>query len=88
MRGVLSFKQFYPEWKGHWNYLVKDNHEVVNRSQTISFKRSNRVWPFIPEDEKQNYDIYTYCMRIANSSHHKYTRTTKHIFACAWCWDR
>ena len=58
MRGVVSFKQFYPEWKGHWNYLVKDNHETVNRSQTISYKRSNRVWSFIPEDEKQNFDIY------------------------------
>ena len=63
MRGIVSFKQFYPEWKGHWNYLSKDNQETVNRSQTISYKRSPRIWPFIPEDEKQNYDTFTDSVR-------------------------
>lgn len=89
MRGVLSFKQFYPEWKGHWNYLVKDNHEVVNRSQTISFKRSNRVWPFIPEDEKQNYDIYTDSVRkgIKNAYPDYQTYLEGHLkkYACEFC---
>ena len=59
MRGTVGYKQFYPEWKGHWNFASKDNRETVNRSQTFIYKKSSKIWPFIPENEKQNYDIFS-----------------------------
>lgn len=89
MRGVVSFKQFYPEWKGHWNYFIKDNRETVNRSQTISYKRSGRVWPFIPEDEKQNFDIFTDTNRKgikkAYPEYQSYLATHLKKYACEFC---
>ena len=89
MRGIVSFKQFYPEWKGHWNYLSKDNQETVNRSQTISYKRSPKIWPFIPEDEKQNYDVFTDSVRkgvkMAYPDYQEYLTTHLKKYACEFC---
>ena len=89
MRGTVTFKPFYPEWKGHWNYLLKDNRETVNRQQTISYKRSGRVWPFIPEDEKQNYDTFTNAYRKgvkgAYPEYQEYLSTHLKKYACEFC---
>ena len=43
MRGTVGYKQFYPEWKGHWNFASKDNRETVNRSQTFIYKKSSNA---------------------------------------------
>ena len=89
MRGAVGYKQFYPEWKGHWNYSSKDNRETVNRSQTFVYKRSGKVWPFIPENEKQNFDIFTDCQRRGFKNqfpdYEKYLSTHLKKYACEFC---
>ena len=89
MRGTVSYKQFYPEWKGHWNYVSKDNRETVTRSQTFVYRRSSKTWPFIPENEKQNFDIFTESRRRGLETQYKdfekYLSTHLKKYACEFC---
>lgn len=68
---------------------MKDNRDTVNRSQTISYKRSSRVWPFIPEDEKQNFDIFTESNRKgikqAYPDYEHYLSSHLKKYACEFC---
>lgn len=89
MRGTVGYKQFYPEWKGHWNFASKDNRETVNRSQTFIYKKSSKIWPFIPENEKQNYDIFSEAnrrgIRDQYPAYEKYLSSHLKKYACEFC---
>ena len=89
MRGIVTFKSLDPEWKGHWSFLGKDSKDTVIRPQTLSFKRSNRVWTFIPDKEKQNYNTFTNANRKGKKQafpeYQEYLSTHLKKYACEFC---
>ena len=89
MRGIVTFKLLDPEWKGHWSFLAKDSRDSVIRPQTISFKRSSRVWTFIPDKEKQNYNTFTNANRKGKKQafpeYQEYLSTHLKKYACEFC---